>query len=45
MQGPIFEIKSVVLSFAIILCRVCHEVLLLHVHQLDSSRVQPVKLV
>ena len=46
MQGPDFEMKSVALAFAIILCTVCHEVLLVHivhVHQLEPSGVQPGK--
>ena len=37
MKGPNFEMKSVALSFAIILCTLCHEVLLLNVHQLEAS--------
>ena len=45
MQGPKFEMKSVALSFAIVLCTLCHEVLLVHVHQLEASGVQRGKLV
>ena len=45
MQGSKFEMKSVAVSFAIVLCTRCHEVLLAHVHQLEASGVQPGKLV
>ena len=41
MQGPTFEMKSVALSFVIILCTLCHQVLLVHVHQVEVSGVQP----
>ena len=37
--------KSVALSFAIILCTLCHEVLVVHVHHLEASGVQPGKFV
>ena len=37
---PKFEMKSVVHAFAIILFTLCHEVLLVHVHQLEASVVQ-----
>ena len=43
MKGPTFEMKSVALSFAITLCTLCYGVLLVHVHQLDVSMVQPDK--
>ena len=39
MQGPKFEMKSVALSFAIVLCVLCHEVLLVHVHQLVANDI------
>ena len=37
MQGLNFGMKSVALSFAIILCTQCQEVLLVHVRQLEAS--------
>ena len=43
MQGPTFKMKSVALSFAMILCTLCHKVLLVHVHQVEASGLQPGK--
>ena len=37
MQGPTFEKKSVALSIAIMICTLCQELLLVHVHQFEAS--------